>query len=141
MVLVFAFLSGFMALGYEIVWYRVLGLLLHGTVYVFGTILFFYLGGIALGSLLARKRVDQGGCLQRFAACQLGIAAYSFALFTVLGHFSGLPGLKHLLGASFFTTFHPSPEFVAGNTDLFSVYSLLDTGAWALLLIWVSRPC
>ena len=131
MVLVFSFLSGFIALGYEIVWYRVLGLLLHGTVYVFGTILFFYLAGIAAGSFLARKRVEQGGCLQRFASCQLGIAAYRFVLFTMLGRFSGLPALKHC-SVHRFSRRSIRPEFVAGNTDVFSVYSLFDTGACAL---------
>jgi spermidine synthase len=134
-VLLFSFLSGFSALGYEIVWYRILGIILHGTVYVFGTILFFYLAGIAFGSLLARKHIDRGRCIDRFALCQLGIAAYAFVLFTALGHFSWLPPLRQLTAASFFTSFHPSPELIAGNVDIFSLYSLFDIGMWAILIL------
>ena len=133
----FAFLSGFIALGYEIVWYRILGVLLHGTVYVFGTILFFYLAGMAAGSLLARKRIDEGRCIERFALSQLGIGAYAFVLFTVIGRLSWLPPLRELTGASFFTTFHPSPELVAGHIDLFSLYSLFDIGIWSILILGV----
>lgn len=136
-VLVFSFLSGFIALGYEIVWYRVLGVLLHATVYVFGTILFFFLSGIATGSVLASKRIDQGRCLERFAASQLGIAAYAFVLFTLLGYFSWLPPLRQLTAASFFTTFHPSPELIAGHIDFISLYSLLDIGLWSIVILGV----
>jgi predicted membrane-bound spermidine synthase len=134
-VLVFSFLSGFIALGYEIVWYRILGVLLHGTVYVFGTILFFYLAGIATGSLLARKRIDEGRCIERFALSQLAIAAYAFLLFSMLGRLSWLPPLRELIAASFFTTFHPSPELIAGHIDLFSLYSLFDVGIWSILIL------
>jgi spermidine synthase len=136
-VLSFSLLSGFTALGYEIVWYRVLAVVLHGTVYVFGTILFFYLTGIALGSLLARSRIDEGRCIDRFAVCQLGIGAYSFVLFALIGYFSWLPPIRQLIGASFFTSFHPAPELIAGNLDLYSLYSLLDIGLWAVLIVGV----
>ena len=136
-VLIFSCLSGFIALGYEIVWYRVLGILLHGTVYVFGTVLFFVLAGIGTGSLLSLKRIDRGRCIDRFALSQLGISAYAFVLFTILGHFSWLPGVRQFIGASFFTTFHPSPELMAGSTDIFSLYSLLDIGGWAFLILGI----
>ncbi len=130
-----SFLSGFTALGYEIVWYRILGVILHGTVYVFGTILFFFLSGIALGSMLARTRIDEGRCLDRFAICQLAIGAYSFVLFTLIGRFTWLPPLRHLIGASFLTTFHPSPELVAGNVDIYSLYSLVDIAIWTCVIL------
>ena len=136
-VLAFSCLSGFIALGYEIVWYRVLGILLHGTVYVFGTVLFFFLAGIGTGSLLSRKHIDQGRCIDRFVLSQLGISAYAFVLFTILGHFSWLPVVRQLIAASFFTTLHPSPELIAGNTDIFSLYSLIDIGGWAVLILGI----
>jgi spermidine synthase len=134
-VLVFAFLSGFIALSYELVWYRVLGVILHQTVYVFGTILFFYLIGNALGSLIAQRRIDQEGGSRRFALCQLGIAAFSFVSFSLLGHLSWLPGLRHIISASFFTTFHPALELVSGTVNIFSLYSLLDMGLWPILIL------
>ena len=45
-------ISGFCALAYEVVWFRVLELFLNGTVYAFSIMLFTFLLGIALGSLL-----------------------------------------------------------------------------------------
>jgi len=137
LILSLSFLSGFVALGYEILWYRVLTLLLHGTVYVFGTILCFFLLGIAAGSLLARRRIERNGPLARFAYCQLGISVYTLALFAVLGHLSWIPGLRHLIGASVFTTFHPSPELLTGNITLVTVYSMLDIFFWVTLILGV----
>lgn|GEM_PF-221567 len=127
--------SGFVALGYEMVWYRVLTVLLHGTVYVFGTILVVFLIGIALGSLVARRSIDQPFPLRRFGGAQLAMSWYVFLFFTVLGRFSSLPGLKHLIAASFFTSLHPSPEFAAGERSMFALYSLLDTPVWAIAML------
>ncbi len=127
--------SGFVALGYEMVWYRVLTVLLHGTVYVFGTILFVYLMGIALGSLVARRSIDQPRPLRRFGWAQLLMSWYVLLFFTVLGRFSGLPGLKHLIAASFFASLHPSPEFAAGERSMFALYSLADTPMWAVAML------
>jgi len=136
-VLLLSFLSGFVALGYEIVWYRLLACILHGTVYVFGTILCFYLLGIGLGSLWARTRIDRPGPLRRFGLCQVGIAAYSLALFGLLEHASWLPGVRHLIAASTFTSFHPSPELISGKFTLASIYSMLDVFLWVGVVLGV----
>jgi len=133
--LLLSFMSGFIGLGYEIAWYRVLGCILHGTVYVFGTILSIYLLGIAAGALASRKRVDQQGAAQRFALCQIAIALYTLFLFIVVGHFSWLPGLRHIIAASTYTTFHPAPELFSGEVSLSSLYSLLDIPLWTFLII------
>lgn len=137
LILSLSFLSGVVALGYEVVWYRLLTILLHGTPYVFGTILTVFLASMALGSIRARRRIDAPHPLQRFAWAQLGMAAYVFAIFTVLGHASWLPGLKHLISASMFTSFHPSLPLANGKLDLVNLYSLLDIAFWAALLIYV----
>jgi len=63
-------LSGLCALGAEVIWTRLLSLLLGGTVYTFSIILAVFLLGLgigsSLGSLLARKavrpRIALGGC-------------------------------------------------------------------------------
>jgi len=44
--------SGFTALGAEVVWTRLLGLILGGTVYTFAIILAVYLAGLSLGSVM-----------------------------------------------------------------------------------------
>ncbi len=44
------FMTGFLAIGYEMIWFRVVGVLLKDSPYAFATILTIYLLGIALGS-------------------------------------------------------------------------------------------
>jgi spermidine synthase len=137
LIIILAAASGFVALGYELVWYRMLTVLLHGTVYVFGTILFVYLMGIAAGALAARRTVERDKPLLRFARAQLVMSAYVLIFFTVLGRASGLPGLRHLIAASFFTSFHPSPELASGDLSMFAMYSLLDIPFWAVAMLGV----
>jgi predicted membrane-bound spermidine synthase len=132
-----SFLSGLVALGYQLVWYRLLTVLLHGTVYVFGTILFVFLTGIALGSWYARRHADRGDALHRFGLAQLGIAAYALVFSLVLGYLTFLPGLRHLLAATALTTFHPAPELFSGIVSARSIYSLLDIGFWTVLFVGV----
>jgi spermidine synthase len=57
--LVFFGLSGFVAIGYEIVWARVFGIVMEGTLYGFATVLASFLLGLALGSLVIARRVDR----------------------------------------------------------------------------------
>jgi predicted membrane-bound spermidine synthase len=134
-IMAFSFFSGLVALGYEIVWYRLLGCLLHGTVYVFGTVLFFYLCGIGFGSLWATRTIDQGRNMRSFLRAQLGISAYVLGFSMFLGYGSWLPGIKHLISASFFTTFHPAPELAAGYLDLPSLYSAVDIVFWSVVVL------
>lgn len=136
-VLLLAFGSGLVALGYEIVWYRLLGVILHGTVYVFGTILAMYLLGIAVGALFAKKRVDAPDPLVRFGRAQVMMSAYVLLFATVLGYGSQLPGLRHLLSASFFTSFHPSPLLVSEPLRVTNLYSLLDIPLWSIAMLGV----
>ena len=76
-------LSGLCALGAEVVWTRLISLLLGGTVYTFSIILGVFLMGLgigsALGSTMARgsvsPRVLLGGC-QLLAAAAIAWAAY-----------------------------------------------------------------
>ena len=65
------------------------------------------------------------------------MSAYIAILFTVPGRFSHIPGLKHVIGASFFTSFHPSPEFASGQFSIFSLYSLLDIPLWTVAILGV----
>jgi spermidine synthase len=79
-------LSGFSALGAEVVWTHVLSLLLGGTVYTFSIILAVFLAGLGLGSgggsLIARTsrrpRLALGLC-QLFLAAAIAWAGYGLA--------------------------------------------------------------
>ena len=137
----FSFVSGLLALGYEIVWYRVLTCLLHGTAYVFGTILSVYLCGLGLGALASRRSIDRPGALWRFGSCQLATSCYSAFVFFVLAHNSHLPVIRHCIAASLFTSFHPSPELADGDLDIFALYSAADIVFWSLLILGPPTFC
>jgi len=68
-------LSGFAALGAEVVWTRLLSLLFGGTVYTFSIILGAFLAGLGIGAGVgawrARTTTQPGSLL---AACQMGVA-------------------------------------------------------------------
>jgi spermidine synthase len=52
---IYAF-SGFVALSYEIVWFRLLGVVVKSTAFTFGTLLGVYLAGIGLGAVAGSAR-------------------------------------------------------------------------------------
>ena len=51
-------LAGFVALSLEIVWFRLLGVILKSTAFVFGTLITQYLFGLGAGALLGTGRDD-----------------------------------------------------------------------------------
>jgi spermidine synthase len=50
-------LTGFVALGLEIAWFRVLGVMVKSTAFTFGTLLAIYLGGLGLGAAVGARLV------------------------------------------------------------------------------------
>ncbi len=68
--------SGFVAIGYEIVWSKVFGIVMEGTLYGFAAVLSAYLLGLALGSLCIAPYVDRIRDLPRaFGLLHITIAA------------------------------------------------------------------
>jgi spermidine synthase len=97
-VLVTIALSGMTALGAEVVWTRLLSLLLGATVYTFSLILAAFLLGLGVGSgvgsLLARSAANPRGAL---AWCQVllmgGLAWAAYALTQALPYWPVYPGI------------------------------------------------
>ena len=72
--------SGAASFGYEVLWTRLLGHLVGGSVYAFATMLASFLTGIALGSAYAARRTSSRLAAARgLAAAQLGIALLAMA--------------------------------------------------------------
>ncbi|CAG0971270.1 Polyamine aminopropyltransferase [Myxococcaceae bacterium] len=90
-------LSGICSFTYEVLWTRLLGHVLGGSVYAFSTMLASFLVGITIGSAIAarlattRERATRG-----FAIAQLGTAALSLVAFAGV---DALPALAVALGA------------------------------------------
>ncbi|AKF06876.1 Hypothetical protein DB32_004025 [Sandaracinus amylolyticus] len=82
--LVLTTLSGAIALGSEVVWTRVLRIIVHGTTGAFAAMLVNYLLGIAIGALLARRIVARVRAGVAFGVLQsLAILVTALAVITV----------------------------------------------------------
>ena len=66
--------SGMTALGAEVVWTRLLGMLFAGTAYAFATILAVFLGGMAIGSFLSAPILRRVRPVLALGLCQLLLA-------------------------------------------------------------------
>jgi len=96
-VLPLAAISGVVSFTYEVVWIRLLGQLLGGSVQGFATMLASFLLGIALGSAVAARFArDPARAGRGFALAQIGVAALSLAAFAAVDH---LPALANELDA------------------------------------------
>jgi spermidine synthase len=90
--------SGFVSFSYEVLWVRLLGQILGGTVQAFSTMLASFLAGIALGSAVAaRFATSARRAAAGFAWAQLGIASLSALAFQLIDR---LPDLADRLQAA-----------------------------------------
>jgi spermidine synthase len=91
--------SGFCALSLEIVWFRILDIAVKATAFTFGTMLFLYLLGSALGSLAGARLADrQERPLRLFLLCQCLLLGYSGAAIWLLAYLpEGTPGYAQLV--------------------------------------------
>ena len=80
-------LSGFIALGLEIVWFRLLGVMLKSTAFTFGILLAYFLGGLAIGTALGiRFSPGSRRPVHHFLLLQACIAAYAVLSISALLH-------------------------------------------------------
>jgi predicted membrane-bound spermidine synthase len=85
--------SGAVSFTYEVLWTRLLGHLLGGSVYAFATMLASFLAGIAIGSAVAsRIATSPERAARGFAWAQLGTAALSFLTYVALDHMPAFYG-------------------------------------------------
>lgn len=80
---VLAFLSGFVVLGMEVLWIRLLRITLGSTTYIFTLVITTFILGIGLGGLWA-GRVKDEGVVRKLALAQLGLLALLFVQFLLL---------------------------------------------------------
>ncbi len=86
--------SGAVSFTWEILWTRLLGHLLGGSVYAFATMLATFLVGLALGSAAAaRLASDRERARRGFATAQIAIAGLSYAAFATVDR---LPDLARI---------------------------------------------
>ena len=78
-------LSGFCALGLEIVWFRLIDVTVKATAFTFGTVLAVYLAGMAAGTFAGLATIDRvRRPLAAFIALQAAIVGYAAAAAVVI---------------------------------------------------------
>ena len=135
------FATGFLAIGYEILWFRFLGVLLKDSPYAFSTILAVYLFGIALGSFLMvwyrQKRLMLEG-QSTFFLMQFLIGAYlwiTFAGFCWLdGHVSWV---REAVRAAFDVQLQPPPWMLTWELFRKSAGAYVPILVYPLLFVFV----
>lgn len=133
-----SFLVGFIGLGYEMLWIRVLSIVNKNTVYNFPSILFVFLVGLALGGYVWGRQADRSSRIEHlFWRLEVGVglvAALTFFLFWLsLNQYWGLNWM-----GDFWQMQKPLPPMVDVNgASVFSRRALLNNVAHYFLPILV----
>lgn len=129
-----AFMAGFLAIAYEIIWFRTNEILVKASPYAFATTLGLYLFGLSVGSFALNKFFSKQKInrLNLFLMLQSGISLYVLAsyMFLYLGHDSFF---KSLIAQSFGTILHPPVTIDVGNA--ISIFGSLDFILWPAYFI------
>jgi predicted membrane-bound spermidine synthase len=141
------FATGFIAIGYEIIWFRMIGTIVKASPYSFSTVLAVYLTGIALGSFLMKKLLAGSPRLQRvnrrelFFSLQVFIAVYvllSISAYHFLVNHSD--AVRKANFSSFNNLFHPSadgpPNWRIGSVIMWLIHHS-DIIVWPSIFILV----
>ena len=138
------FITGFLAIGYEIVWFRVTGVILKDSPYVFSSVLSIYLLGIAGGSFGMNKFLRTHPFTDKrslFFQLQVLIGLYVMAIFVGYYYLTKYTILDIFTRASFSIIVHPTPsvipDFSSLQAFLLQVYSFVDVFLWPIVFILV----
>src|SRR5215203_235609 len=138
------FTTGFIAIGYEIIWFRIIGTIVKASPYAFSSILFIYLTGIGLGSYFIKKYIAIRPLINRknlFFLLQFFIAA--FVLLSIIGFYyfvKHLPFFSQISHASFVTMEHPYPHVPRTDSPAHffkDVFVILDVFIWPIIFILI----
>jgi predicted membrane-bound spermidine synthase len=136
-------ITGFLAIGYEIVWLRVVGVLVKASPYAFSTVLAVYLVGIGVGSLgVARlwPRQTVVGKRNLFFLLQFLVGLYVATTFIGYYYLTTFTPLGGITRASFSTVLHPSfiiPSVVSLRQFLSDTFAVIDVFVWPLVFAFV----
>jgi spermidine synthase len=144
---VLVFVTGMVAIGYEIVWYRVIGVLVKDSPYAFASVLSVYLLGVALGSRWVHRLLERRpGVSPRdvFFTLQFLIGAFTLATFTGYYYLTRYTPVEALTRLSFTTDLHPSLALVTWREGLpaaADLFLLVDVFVWPVAFMFVPTVC
>lgn len=136
----FVLITGFLAIGYEIIWFRVIGVLAKASPYAFSSILAVYLLGIALGSYGMDRLIHSKPDADKknlFFLLQAAIGLYVLALFLGYYYLTAKTSLGFLTRISFYTELHPSfvISFASPKAFFIRLFAMFDVFIWSSLFV------
>ncbi len=131
-ILLSSFLVGFLGLGFEILWIRVLLIINKNTAYSFPSILFIFLLGLALGGAVWGRRADSSSN-PALLFCKIELMGAAVAAFTFLAFWISLQLDASWIG-DFFETQKPSLPFVRIEREWFFSKRVLLANLWDYFL-------
>lgn len=141
-VFLFVFVSGFLAIAYEIAWFRLCSVMIKSSVYAFSTILAVYLLGVALGSRGMKRRLAKNKKIegkQLFFRLQGGIGLYVALSIIAWYWLTAHTPLSVATKASFGFENHPPLHFdLSSAKQIFvTLYTSFDIVLWPLFFAFV----
>jgi spermidine synthase len=131
-ILLASFLVGFIGLGFEMLWIRILLIVNKNTAYAFPSILFVFLLGLALGGyFFGRKADSSSNPVALFCKIELSgaaVAAFTFLLFALTFQYQP-PWIEN-----FVETQKPLLPFVEANDRIFFSKRALLANLWSYFL-------
>ena len=137
------FVTGFLAIGYEIVWFRIVEILAKSSPYAFSSVLFVYLSGIALGSFGMNNFLEKNKSFDKknlFFILQFLIGFIVIGIIIGYYYLTKFTPLKIFTRTSFATNVHPQLIFpsIVSLTEFFrDIYLLTDVFLWPLLFVFI----
>jgi predicted membrane-bound spermidine synthase len=138
------FVTGFLAIGFEILWNRILVLLIKESSYVFSSILFIYLFGLAIGGIWVSKFkvISISKALNLLSVFQLFIGIYTLLIFCLI--FYGLKlfpdDFGEFMKLSFERNAHPPDEpfkISKGSMLFYDIFKFFDLFIWPMVIVLV----
>jgi predicted membrane-bound spermidine synthase len=133
------FITGFVAIGYEIIWFRLVGILVKDSAYAFSSILAVYLIGIAIGSHCVHRASNNYAKMDSynfFCTLQFLIGAIVSMTFVSYFHLTAYTNrFERLTELSFGTLRHPGWYFDDGSSVLIGLFRWFDVFVWPLIFV------
>lgn len=137
------FITGFLAIGYEIIWFRVVGVLVKSSPYAFSSVLSVYLCGIAIGSIMMHRYLQTHGNIDKkglFYLLQFLIGIYVLAVFIGYYYLTKYTFLSTFTVNSFSQDLHPlfrMPSLTSIRSFRWDTFLILDVFLWPIFFIMV----
>ena len=137
------FITGFLAIGYELVWLRVIGVLVKASPYAFSTVVAVYLVGLGVGSFGVTRlwqRRSVVGTRDLFFMLQFLVGLYVATAFIGYYYLTSFTPLGGITRASFSSLLHPSfvlPSVLSVKQFLHDIFVLFDVLFWPFVFVFV----